>query len=59
MGKARGQTSILNGVYMQTDRPTDRLVERVSYFVLQKETRLNAWFVSTSLPPTMKQSTKI
>ena len=58
MGKARGQTSILDGVYIRTNRPTNRLVERLSYFVLQKETRLNAWFISTSLPPTMKRSTK-
>ena len=31
--KARGKTSILNGVSIQADHPTDRLVEQVSYFV--------------------------
>ena len=31
--KARGKTSIFNGVSIQADHPTDRLVEQVSYFV--------------------------
>ena len=50
--------SALDGAYIQTDRPTDRLVDQASYFFPQKETRLNVWFVSTSLPLTMKQSMK-
>ena len=59
MGKDRGQKSILGGIYIRMDHPTDRLVERVLCFVPQKGTRSNAWFVSTSLLPTMKHSMKL
>ena len=47
--KAGGQMSVLRGVSTQTDHSTNRLAERVLYSVLQKGTRLNAWFVLTSL----------
>ena len=54
----KGQMSAFNGAYIQTDRLTDGLVEQASCFFPQKETRLNVWFVSTSLPPTMTRSMK-
>ena len=59
MWKAKGQKRIFNGAYKQMNHPTNRLMEQALYFVLPKETRLNAWFVSTSLRPIMKQSTKL
>ena len=40
--KTRGQKSILSGIYIRTDRPTNRLVEQVLYFVLQKGTNNEA-----------------
>ena len=46
--------SIFGRVCTLTDHPTDRLGEQVLCFILQKGTRLNAWFVSTSLLPTIK-----
>ena len=51
--------NVLNEVYIQTNCPTNKLEKQVSYFFLQKETRLSVWFASTSLPPTMKWSTKL
>ena len=59
MGKIRGQMNVFNGAYIQTGRPTGRSAGQVSCFFLLKETRLNVWFASTSLPPIMKHSTKL
>ena len=57
--KTRRQMSALDRSYIQMNRLIDRLVEQVLCFFLQKEARLNVWFASTSLPPTIKQSTKL
>ena len=47
-GRQMGQMNVLNGVYIQTGRPTNRLEEQVSCFFLLKKTRLSVWFASTS-----------
>ena len=51
--------NVFNGAYIQMGRPTGRSAGQVSCFFLLKETRLNVWFASTSLPPIMKHSTKL
>ena len=46
--------SIFGRVCTLTDHPTNKLGEWVLFFILRKEIRLNAWFILTSLLPTMK-----
>ena len=45
---------------IHTDRTSNRQAGGVGIvLILQKGTRLNAWFISTSLQPITKQSTKL
>ena len=58
MTRTRGQKSPLIGAYILTDHPTDEPGGLALYYCHPKETGSNVWSVSTSPPPTMKQSTK-